>query len=215
MHISVLQAVLDVAARMLGVPPLQPDFGAHKKHQRAVGHEEATCCLPGSSIIADHLTMNNARDGQALSGHLQRMPTSNGPVNVSSSGRRSSCSSYKCAKRASSGPYGTVAHCVAEPQLPEGLPTPSGAVGDGSTADASLVCSSCMHEALLMEKRRIAEALLAVSRAPDSWLHPVLAAIVTASSKQQALAGLLATGPLKSFMYVSRKVGKRLRDLFP
>lgn len=65
------------------------------------------------------------------------------------------------------------------------------------------------------EKRRVAGALCERSNNPAGWLHPVLSAIVSASSKRQALAGLIATGPLRSIAYVGQKVRKRFRDLFP
>ena len=76
-------------------------------------------------------------------------------------------------------------------------------------ADASLEPSA----AELQSRTDLAHALYAQTQEPAQWLAPVLGAIVTASSQRQALAGLVATGPLRSVWYVGLKLQKRLRSM--
>ena len=85
-----------------------------------------------------------------------------------------------------------------------------------AAGDASGLSAHGLHYADAQEvdsRMRLAEQLHACSPSPASWLNTVLSAIVTASSQRQALAGLLATGPVRSLWYVGLKLQKRLQSL--
>jgi hypothetical protein len=230
-----LQAVLDLAARMLGLTPLQTIDAAPIKvaHGSTTPRSDGAVSCSASKPLMDsaEAAANSSLDDQIRPGCPQRTAMADWPEE----GLNGDSSSNRARNGAVSPRYGAVSpHWAKEPQHQECRFASSQALDGHSGTNSGLISRpSELPEALLAEeplfsgdagldvdqpqlaeRRRLAEALLAVSKTPASWLRPVLAAIVSSSSKRQALAGLIATGPWKSLVYVSHKVHKRLRDWF-
>ena len=174
---QLVQAVLDTAARMMDIAPIE-------------GYARHLTCAPDACGALPH---HSGREHGPVSRHPQDLaPSAVGDVTQRAGAAAGSASPHA-----------------------SGLEVQRAArLGDDATRqDQRLYLHECTW--MRAEKRRVAAALCLQSNNPAGWLHPVLSAIVMASSKRQALAGLLATGPLRSIAYVGQKVRKRFRDLFP
>jgi hypothetical protein len=233
---TLVQAVLEVGARMMSLKPpsrLQPKFNCTSTACEQLHSQHGACVHPQQSADREGLS-------SAPCPAVQHADSSDAPRGVSIPRCRMLPEPPPCmshARPAENSNLGT----VGMPWAVKGHPAAhTGSHGCSSRSGTAFLLGTASHAFSAdldlssnathsssetsstrlwangeegQERRRIAEEFHACSPNAVAWLHPVLHAIVMASSIRQAVAGLIATGPMRSLWYVGSKLQKRVQSL--